>query len=128
MPLLLRRVTLFKAKAIARHVKVTDDGFMTIAVRWLSWVLMGQRRREGRPMAVSFPLGQIRSGWYRPARWYRLGTLYLDVPYANDPWRRRTDRQRAKGLYPKPKPHRIRFTRRQQPAFELCAHEIGVAA
>ena len=44
----------------------------------------------------------------------------------NDPWRRRTDRQRKKGTYPKPKPHRIRFTRRQEPAFQQLAHQIGM--
>lgn len=119
-------VTLFEAKSITRHVKVTNDGLMTIRVRTLTWLLMSQRYKEGRPIAVTFPLNRIRSGWYRPASWCG-GCLYLNVPYANDPWQRRTDRHRKKNTYPKPKPHRIRFTRKQQPAFELCAHEIGVS-
>ncbi len=120
-------MTVFEATGITRTIRVTDDGFMTVTVRRWAWWAMSERRKEGRQPAVGFPLVSIRSGWYRPARWYRPGALVLDVPHADDPWRRRTDRQRRKKTYPKTRPHRIRFTLRHQPDFEQCAVEIGMA-
>lgn len=124
--MLLRSITIFEAKSTSRHVQVNSGGVMTVTVRLLAWGLMTKRRKEGRPRSVSFPVWAIESGWYRPATWYRRGALQLHVPGANDPWRRRTDAQRRKRTYPRPRPHRIHFTRKQQPAFHLCAREIGL--
>jgi hypothetical protein len=124
--MLTRRRTLFTATGLTRRVSVGDDGQMTIAVRTLAWWAMGRRRTEGRPQQVSFPLWAIQGGWFRLASRWWPGALQLDVPGANDPWRRRSDRQRKKGTYPKTRPHRIRFTRRQEPAFVRLATEIGM--
>lgn len=117
----------FEAAGITRTVRVTDDAFMTIAVRPTVWWAMSEDRKDGRPQQVTFPLVAIRSGWFRPARWYRPGALALEVPNAGDPWRKRTDRQRTKNTFPKQRTHKIRFTVRQQPSFEQCAHQIGLA-
>lgn len=117
----------FQAAGLTRTVQVTDDGFMTIAVRSLAWRAMSDDRKDDRSDRVTFPLVAIRGGWFRPARWWRPGVLVLNVPNAGDPWRRRSARQRAKGVLPKQRVHKLRFVPRQQPAFEQCAREIGLA-
>lgn len=122
----LRHRVIFDAKGTSRRLRVTDDGIMMINVRPLAWWWMNERRTEGRDPSVEFTLGAIASGWYRPATRWRRGTLQLNVPSANDPWQRRSDAQRLARKMPKPRPHRIRFTRRQQPAFALCAYQIGL--
>jgi hypothetical protein len=114
------------ARGLTREVLVHDDGFVTVRVRGLAWTAMNERRREGRAQEVAFNLVGIRGGHFRPARWWRPGVLVLQVPGAGDPWRRRTDRQRKNDTYPKTRPHRLRFTPRQQPAFERLAAEIGL--
>lgn len=124
--MLLRPLTVFEAKGTGRLVKVGDNAVMTVTVRRLAWWLMPARRKEGRPRSVSFPLWAIRGGWYRPACWWRRGVLVLDVPGANAPWGRRTDAQRRNRTYPKPRPHRLHFTSKQQPAFAVCAQQIGL--
>lgn len=122
----VRPPKVFRAKGVNRVVTVTADGWMTIRPSVLAWAFMSKRRRSGRPAAVSFPLNAIRGGRLRAACWWRRGVLVLDVPVGNDPWRRRSDRQVLKGVMPAAKPHRIRFTSRQQPWFVECALQIGV--
>lgn len=121
-----RPAVVFTATGRTRTLTVTDDGFVTITVRGGAWWAMSERRKDGRPREVAFPLIAIRGGSYRTATWWRSGALVLVVPQAGDPWRRRTKRQQAKGTFPKQRPHTIRFGVRQQPAFERCAREIGM--
>jgi hypothetical protein len=117
----------FTATGLTRTLTVTDDAFVTIRVRGGAWWAMSEHRKDGRDREVTFPLVAIRGGSYRTATWYRPGALVLNVPQAGDPWRRRTQRQRAKATFPKTRPHTIRFTAHQQPAFAQCAHQIGLA-
>lgn len=117
---------IYEAVGLTRRVRVDGVGMVTVVVRLHRWWSMGARRREDRPRQVSFPIWAISSGWLRPALWWLPGVLYLNVPAQNNPWGRRTNRMRKKGTYPRPRPHRILFRRKQQPWFVYLAEEIGI--
>ncbi|MEV6967606.1 hypothetical protein AB0M47_21125 [Hamadaea sp. NPDC051192] len=116
----------YDAKGLNRRLTVHGDGMVTVQVTTLRWLLMSRDRKDGRPRQVSFPLWAIRAGDLRTAAWWRRGRLRLDVPAANDPWGKRTEKMRQLHQFPKTKPHKIRFNRRQQPWFVYAAEQIGV--
>lgn len=115
----------YTAPGIGKRVTLAGDT-VTVSVRLLRWWSMSSDRTEGRPRQVSFPVWAIRRGYVRTASWWRPGLLYLDVPDAGDPWARRTEKMRRRGVYPKPRAYKIRFRKSRQPWFVLLAEQIGV--
>ncbi|NUR59427.1 MAG: hypothetical protein HOV87_12275 [Catenulispora sp.] len=118
----------YVAKGTNRHLTVESSGLVMIRVPFWRWLAMSKDRKDGRPRMVSFPLWAIQGGYLRTHTWWRKGVLQLDVPAANDPWQRRTDKQRANNVFPASRPHRIKFRKRQQPWFVYAAEQIGVDA
>jgi hypothetical protein len=116
----------FTATGLNRQLTVHGDGMVTVKVTFWTWWTMGARRRDGRPRQVDFPLWAIRAGSLRTAVRLWPGLLVLDVPAANDPWGRRTDKMREKREFPHLRRHKLRFTRQQQPWFVYAAEQIGV--
>lgn len=119
-------LTIYTAQGHTRTVSVNGAGQVTVTVRWARWLTWSKDRKEGRPRAVTFPLWAIAGGEYRPRTWWRRGRLLLNVPAANDPWARRTERHRKRKQMPPTRPHKIHFGKRRQPYFVVLAEQIGM--